>query len=145
MKFITSDHLETLTSGTQADWKWGWAMLVFSAGQGSIVAVKFLQITVTYHRFTFSKKGLLHSEPKRQEKKAVASWESTKYFCTFKWVCPNCVPGCSWIECKFSLLKSLWNSYIKACLCRYMKTRRVLQYLINRVPQLMWSRNSNCE
>jgi hypothetical protein len=44
-------------------------MLVFSAGQGSIVAVKFLQIAVTYHKVTFSNKGLLHSEPKRQKKK----------------------------------------------------------------------------
>lgn len=44
-------------------------MLVFSAGQGSIVAVKFLQIAITYHGITFSNKGLIHSEPKGQKKK----------------------------------------------------------------------------
>lgn len=44
-------------------------MLVFSAGQGSIIAVKFLQIAVTYHRVTFSNKGCFILNQKDKGKK----------------------------------------------------------------------------
>lgn len=52
---------------------------------------------------------LNRKDKRRKEEKKIASWESTKSFCTLKQVCPNCAPGCSWMECKFSFL---WNSYL---------------------------------